>query len=96
MQVGTARKTETKAKIEQIVQSFGKSTANTGSPEVQIAIITDRINSLAPHFKSNAKDHASRRGLLKLVGQRRSLLKYLKTKDEARYTEVLTRLELRK
>lgn len=96
MQVGTVRKTENKAKKEQLVQAFGKTTTNTGSTEVQIALITDRINTLSPHFKKHDKDHASKRGLLKLVGERRSLLKYLKNKDADRYNEILTKLELRK
>ena len=96
MQLGKARKTETKAKIAKIVKTFGKSETNTGSTEAQIAIITDRINSLHPHFEKHAKDNHSRRGLLKLVGQRRKLLNYLKSKDEASYTQILSKLELRK
>ena len=101
MQVGTVRKTETKAKKAELVKNFGKTdagagVADTGSPEVQIALITDRINSLTPHFQKNKKDYASKRGLISLVGKRRSLLNYLKSKDEARYTQVLSRLELRK
>lgn len=96
MQVGTARKSEKKAKKEQIIKQFGKTATNTGSTESQIALITDRINTLTPHFKKHVKDFASRRGLLKLVGQRRSLLDYLKSKDATRYTTLLTALELRK
>ena len=96
MQMGHARKTETKNKVANLVKTFGKSEANTGSAEVQVAIITDRINSLQPHFQKNKKDHHSRLGLLKLVGQRRKLMKYLKAKDESVYTSLLAALELRK
>jgi len=96
MQMGQARKTETKEKVAKIVKAFGNSETNTGSTEAQIAIITDRINSLHPHFEQHKKDNHSRRGLLKLVGQRRKLLKYLQAKDEASYKQVLVKLELRK
>ena len=96
MQMGKARKSEIKAKKANLVQTFGTTGANSGSTEVQIALITDRINTLNPHFQKHSKDHASRLGLLKLVGQRRRLLNYLKAQDEARYTQVLTKLELRK
>lgn len=96
MQMGTSRKTEAKAKIASIVKAFGKSETNTGSTEAQIALITDRINSLHPHFEQHKKDNHSRRGLLKLVGQRRKLLKYLQAKDEASYKQILAKLELRK
>lgn len=96
MQLGKARKTETKEKIAKIVKSFGKSETNTGSTEAQIAIITDRINTLHPHFEKHSKDNHSRRGLLKLVGQRRKLLNYLKSKDESGYNQILSKLELRK
>ena len=96
MQMSTARKTATKEKVSKLVTTFGKSAANTGSTEVQVAIITDRINELNGHFQKNAKDHHSRLGLLKLVGQRRRLLNYLKSKDEAKYTALLSKLDLRK
>lgn len=96
MQMGTTRKTEAKEKTAKIVKAFGKSETNTGSTEAQIALITDRINSLHPHFEAHKKDNHSRRGLLKMVGQRRKLLKYLKAKDEAAYSQILTKLELRK
>jgi small subunit ribosomal protein S15 len=96
MQMGKARKTEIKEKKANLVKTFGQSVANSGTTEVQIALITDRINTLNPHFQEHSKDHASRLGLLKLVGQRRRLLNYLKSKDEARYTQVLSKLELRK
>jgi small subunit ribosomal protein S15 len=70
--------------------------ADTGSPEVQIALLSERITYLTDHFKTHKKDHHSRRGLLKLVGQRRHLLDYLKKKDEERYKGVIKRLGLRK
>jgi small subunit ribosomal protein S15 len=96
MQMGKARKTEIKAKKANLVQNFGATAANSGSTEVQIALITDRINTLNPHFQKHSKDHASRLGLLKLVGQRRRLLNYLKSKDESKYVGLLAKLELRK
>jgi small subunit ribosomal protein S15 len=96
MQMGKVRKTELKEKTASIVKTFGKAETNSGSTESQIALITNRINVLAPHFQSHVKDHASRRGLLRLVGQRRRLLNYLKSKDESKYTALLTQLELRK
>ena len=96
MQMGQARKTEIKAKKANLIQNFGKAGTNSGTPEVQIALITDRINTLNPHFQKHSKDHASRLGLLKLVGQRRRLLNYLKSQDETRYSALLTKLELRK
>jgi len=96
MQMGHARKTEIKEKKAKLVKTFGKSESNTGSPEVQVALITDRINTLNPHFQKNKKDHASRLGLLKLVGQRRRLLNYLKSTDESKYVALLAQLDLRK
>lgn len=84
------------AKKAVVVQEFQRSPADTGSSEVQIALLTARINDLMPHFKENTKDHHSRRGLLKMVSSRRSLLNYLKRKDLAKYREILTRLNLRK
>ena len=96
MQMGKARKTELKEKTASIVKAFGTTEKNTGSTESQIALITNRINTLNPHFQTHAKDHHSRRGLLKLVGQRRRLLNYLKAKNEAGYNEILVKLELRK
>ncbi len=69
---------------------------DTGSPEVQIAILTERINNLTEHFKVHKKDHSSRRGLLKLVSKRRKLLDYLKKHDSAKYQELLEKLKLRK
>jgi small subunit ribosomal protein S15 len=69
---------------------------DTGSPEVQVAILTERIANLTEHFKSHVKDNHSRRGLLKMVSQRRSLLDYLKRKDEARYKSLITKLNIRR
>ena len=86
----------TKEKKTQLIQEFKQKEGDTGSPEVQIAIVTERIKYLTDHFKSHPKDHASRRGLLQLVGQRRRLLDYLKKNDVKRYTTVLDRLGLRK
>ncbi len=82
-------------KIE-IIKEFGSNEKDTGSTEVQIALLTTRIKELTEHFKVHKKDHASRRGLLKLVGQRRKLLKYLKKTDLEGYREILKRLNLRK
>ena len=85
-----------KEQKEQIVKDFGRTPGDTGSPEVQIAILTARINDLTDHFKANPKDHHSRRGLLKMVGQRRGLLAYLKEKDIERYRALIEKLGLRK
>ena len=84
------------ASKSKIVSDFQRAQGDTGSPEVQIALLTARINGLAPHFKEHAKDHHSRRGLLKMVSQRRKLLDYLKRKDEARYTALIGKLGLRR
>ena len=81
---------------KQIMQQFGKHENDTGSVEVQIALLTKRINELNEHFRSFPKDHASRRGLLKLVGQRRSYLKYLREQNNDKYAEMLKRLNLRR
>lgn len=81
---------------EKIVAEYGRTPGDTGSPEVQVAILTARINDLAEHFKANPKDHHSRRGLLKMVGQRRGLLAYLKKMDIERYRTLIERLGLRK
>ena len=86
----------TKEMKEQIVKDYGRTAGDTGSPEVQIAILTARINDLTDHFKANPKDHHSRRGLLKMVGQRRGLLDYLKEKDIERYRSLIERLGIRK
>jgi small subunit ribosomal protein S15 len=79
-----------------IVAAYAQSAGDTGSPEVQIALLSARINDLQPHFKEHTKDHHSRRGLLRLVSQRRKLLDYLKGKDVERYRTLITRLGLRK
>ena len=81
---------------KEIVAKFRVHESDTGSPEVQIALTTGRINNLARHFSSFKKDHNSRRGLLKLVGRRRRLLDYLKRKDSERYLTVIDKLKLRK
>jgi small subunit ribosomal protein S15 len=81
---------------KEIIQKFARSEGDTGSADVQIALLTTRIQALTEHLKSHEKDHASRRGLLKLVGQRRKLLRYLRTVDQSRYQEVLNALNLRR
>lgn len=83
-------------KKQEIIKAYQMHENDTGSPEVQIAILTDRINYLNEHLKANKKDHHSRRGLLKMVGQRRSLLDYLKNNDFDRYRVIVTRLGLRR
>ena len=85
-----------KEKKKQIIDDFEIHEGDTGSPEVQVAILTNRINGLTDHFKANKKDHASRRGLLKMVSNRASLLKYVNSQDPKRYKELIKRLELRK
>ena len=85
--------TERKATL---IDSHKIHSGDTGSPEVQIAILSERIEYLTEHFKTHAKDHHSRRGLLKLVGQRRRLLDYLKGKDSERYADLIRRLGIRK
>jgi small subunit ribosomal protein S15 len=80
----------------QIVRDFQRDPADTGSPEVQVALLTNRINGLQPHFGEHKKDHHSRRGLLKMVNQRRKLLDYLKKKDTQRYQDLIGRLGLRR
>ena len=86
----------TKDKKTAIIGEYKTHDTDTGSPEVQVAILSDRITYLTEHFKTHGKDHHSRRGLLKLVGQRRRLLDYLKSKDSQRYAEVIKRLGIRK
>lgn len=83
-------------KKQEIVEKFRQHDLDTGSPEVQVALLTERIIYLTAHFKVHKKDHHSRRGLLKLVGQRRRLLRYLKRKDRDRYLTLIGRLGLRK
>ena len=79
-----------------VIAEYATHEGDTGSPEVQIALLTERINGLGEHFKGNHKDHHSRRGLLKMVGRRRNLLKYLKGRDFARYRSLIERLGLRR
>lgn len=86
----------TKERKTSIIEGFRAHDHDTGSPEVQIALLSDRITYLTEHFKVHAKDHHSRRGLLMLVGQRRRLLDYLKAKNSSRYAEVIKRLGIRK
>jgi small subunit ribosomal protein S15 len=86
----------TKEDKQNVVEEFGTNGTDTGSTEVQIALLTKRIEDLMDHFKSNKKDHASRRGLLKMVGSRRKLLKYLKRKDLESYRTLIAKLGLRK
>ncbi len=85
-----------KNKKQELIKSFGLNPNDTGSPEVQIAIWTTRINNLIEHFNVHNKDKHSRLGLMKMVGKRRHLLDYLKSKDEARYNEIIKKLDLRK
>ena len=80
----------------EIVKSNARSANDTGSPEVQVALLTARINELTPHFKTHLKDHHGRRGLLKMVNKRKSLLAYLKDRDGERYTALIQKLGLRK
>ena len=80
----------------EVVKANARSATDTGSPEVQVAILTARINELTPHFKQHAKDHHGRRGLLKMVNTRKSLLAYLKRVDSARYVALIAKLGLRK
>jgi small subunit ribosomal protein S15 len=79
-----------------IIAANARGTADTGSPEVQVALLTARINALTPHFKANMKDHHGRRGLLRMVSRRRKLLDYLKSRDADRYVALIQKLGLRK
>ena len=89
MSITTARKAE-------LIQTYGAKSGDTGSPEVQVALLSERIKNLTEHFKTHAKDNHSRRGLLKLVSQRRRLLDHLKSSDGARYQTLIERLGLRR
>jgi small subunit ribosomal protein S15 len=89
MSITTGRKAE-------VIKTYATKTGDTGSPEVQVAILSERINSLTEHFKTHVKDNHSRRGLLKLVSTRRSLLNYMKKKDEARYKALLEKHNIRR
>ena len=86
----------TKEKKTEVISKFARKAGDTGSPEVQVAILTERIQELNAHLQQNPKDHHSRRGLLKMVGQRRNLLAYLKGKDIERYRAIVSKLGLRK
>jgi len=86
----------TKEKKEKIIADYRASEADTGSPEVQIALLTSKINELTGHLQTHPKDHSSRRGLLKMVGTRSALLKYINDKDVGRYRKIISRLGLRK
>jgi small subunit ribosomal protein S15 len=86
----------TKQAKTEIIEGFKTHDGDTGSPEVQVALLTKKINELTEHLKVHRKDHASRRGLLKMVGTRSALLKYMSKKDVKRYQEVISRLGLRK
>ena len=85
-----------KERKQEVIGDFRTHDSDTGSPEVQVAILTERINHLAEHLKTHKKDHASRRGLLEMVGKRSALLKYLTKKDRQRYRQLIERLGLRK
>ena len=87
---------QTKENKEQIIRDFRMHESDTGSTDVQVALLTQRINELTEHFKTHVKDHHGRRGLLKLVGQRRRLLDYLKGRDADRYRQLIDRLGIRK
>ena len=86
----------TKQKKQDIIEEYRRSDADTGSPDVQIAVLTARINELTDHLRQHGKDHASRRGLLMLVSRRRRLLDYVRRKDAGRYVDLITRLNIRK
>lgn len=91
-----AGKTAIKEKKAAIIKKHARASTDTGSPEVQVALLTTRINELNAHFAKAPKDHHSRRGLLKMVGQRRRLLNYLKSADAKRYSQLIQSLDLRK
>ena len=80
----------------EVIKEFARTAGDTGSPEVQVALLTERINHLTDHLRTHIHDHHSRRGLLKMVGQRKGLLSYLKDKDITRYRELIAKLGLRK
>lgn len=86
----------TKERKQELINTYKREENDTGSPEVQVALLTERINELTEHLKIHKKDNHSRRGLLKMVGKRRSLLNYLAKKDEARYKAIVEKLNLRK
>jgi small subunit ribosomal protein S15 len=86
----------TKEKTQNLVEKYGSNAKDSGKTEVQIAILTEKINSLTPHFQKNPKDHHSKRGLLKMVGKRRSLLDYLASRDVKKYRTLIAELDIRK
>jgi small subunit ribosomal protein S15 len=86
----------TKEQTNELIKKYGKSPTDSGSPEVQVAILTTRINELSSHFEKNVKDHHSRMGLLRMVGKRRRLLDYLQEKNVDRYRKIIQELDLRK
>ena len=86
----------TAARKAELINTYGSKSGDTGSPEVQVALLSERINNLTEHFKTHVKDNHSRRGLLKLVSQRRQILDYLRRTDEARYKELIERLGIRR
>jgi small subunit ribosomal protein S15 len=86
----------TASRKAEVIKTYATKTGDTGSPEVQVALLSERINNLTEHFKSHVKDNHSRRGLLKMVSQRRQLLDYIKRSDEARYKELIERLNIRR
>ena len=88
--------TMTQERKSALVKEYATKTGDTGSPEVQVALLTERINTLTDHFKAHKKDNHSRRGLLKMVSQRRGLLDYLKKIDEGRYQSLIKRLDIRR
>jgi len=85
-----------KEKKKELITNFKENEKDTGSPSVQIALLTERINSLSGHFKTHKRDHHSRRGLLRMVSIRRKLLEYLKRKDQSEYQDIIKKLDLRK
>lgn len=85
-----------KERKREVIQNFGTHAKDTGSPEVQIALLSTKINSLMDHFKDHKKDHHSRRGLLRMVSRRRKLLDYLQREDQKRYKEIIGKLGIRK
>ena len=86
----------TKERKQKLVADYRQGKHDTGSPDVQVALLTERINTLADHFKANKKDHHSRFGLIKMVNRRKKLLSYVRKNDEKRYRDLITRLDLRK
>jgi small subunit ribosomal protein S15 len=95
-QKGQEEMAVSKEKTAELVKKYGRAQGDTGSPEVQVALITERLNDLNVHFKDNSKDHHSRRGLMKLVGLRRRLLRYLKSENEASYQKLIASLGIRR